>query len=127
MDMFAYFALSIAWRSTHSWPMAGGKHTRPLRLGFYEEPIRRFLAEETMDFPSEASVLVTVCTDKVSREAWFLPTQCDDVWYHDIRFLVFGVFFRVLLGRSIDDLPTIDACHAAGKRIHLGNVSEKTR
>ena len=43
MDMFAYFALSMAWRGTHSWQMAGDKHMRPLRLGFYEEPIRRLL------------------------------------------------------------------------------------
>lgn len=127
MDMFAYFALSMAWRGIHSWPMAGGKYMRPIRLGLYEEPIRRFLAEETMEFPTETSVIVIVCTDKISREAWIPPTQCDDPWYHDIRFLAFGVFFRVLLGRSRPDELKTDSCHAAGKRIHLGDVSEKTR
>lgn len=127
MDMFAYFALSMAWRGTHSWPLAGGRHTTPLRLGFYEEPIRRFLADETGDFPPESSVIVIVCTDKLSREAWFLPTQCDDVWYHDIRLLAFGVFFRILLGRSVPSVLMTDSCHAAGKRIHLGDASGKTR
>ncbi len=127
MDMFAYFALSMAWRGTHSWPICGSKHTTPIRLGFYEEPIRRFLAEETMDFPSETSVIVIVCTDKESREAWFLPTQCDDVWFHDIRVLALGLFFRVVLGRSIPDVLKTDSCHADGKRIHLGDASEKTR
>src|SRR5882724_10496397 len=101
MNMFAYFALSMAWRSTHSWPVSGEEDTKPLSLGRYKEPVRQFLAEETKEFPRDTAVIVVVCTDKVSREAWFLPNQCDDIWYHDLRFLAFGVFFRVILGKSM--------------------------
>lgn len=99
MDMFAYFALSIAWRSTHSWPVLGEEDTESLNLGLYKEPVRQFLAEEIIEFPRDTAVTAIVCTDKVSREAWFLPAQSDDIWYHDLRFLAFGVMFRVTLGK----------------------------
>jgi hypothetical protein len=127
MDMFAYFALSIVWRGTHSWPKPGGGKTRPLCLGFYAEPIRAFLAGEVVDFPSEVAVTVIVCTDKESREAWLLPAQGDDTWFHDVRFLAFGVMFRVTLGRSMPEVVFRDSCHREGKRIHVGDAQEKTR
>ena len=127
MDMFAYFALSMAWRGIHSWPRTGRPDLTPICLGLYREPIRRFLAEETIDFPAEASVIVIACTDKISREAWFLPSQRDDVWFHDVRMLALGVFFRVLLGRSVPDVLMRDSCHAVGKRIHVGDASKRTR
>jgi hypothetical protein len=127
MDMFAYFALSIAWRSTHSWPVSGEEDTKPLSLGLYKEPIRQFLSEETKEFPRDTAVTVIVCTDKVSREAWFLPTQSDDIWYHDLRFLAFGVMFRVTQGKSMPPVLGHDSCHADGKRIHVGDASKRTR
>jgi hypothetical protein len=115
----------MVWRGIYSWPRDGLSDLTPIR--FYQEPIRRFLAEETMTFPSEISVIVVACTDKISREAWCPPSQRDDAWFHDIRMLALGVFFRVLLGRSIPEVLMRDSCHAAGKRIHMGDVSEKTR
>jgi hypothetical protein len=127
MDKFAYFALSIVWRSTHSWPVSGEENTKPLCLGLYQEPVRQFLAEETKEFPRDAAVIVIVCTDKVSREAWFLPVQSDDVWYHDLRFLAFGVMFRVTLGKDMPAVLKCDSCRAEGKRIHVGDASKKTR
>jgi hypothetical protein len=126
MDMFAYFALSIAWRSTHSWPVSGDEDTKPLTLGLYKEPIRRFLAEEKREFPPDLAVIVIVCTDKVSREAWFLPTQADDIWYHDLRFLALGVLFRILLGKDMPPVLRRDSCHAEGRRIHVGDASKRT-
>jgi hypothetical protein len=127
MDMFAYFALSIAWRATFSWPVAGEDDTKPLTLGLYREPVRRFLAGKTAEFPRDTAVIVIVCTDKMSREAWFLPAQTDDIWFHDIRFLAFGVMFRVTLGKDIPPVLRRDSCHADGKRIHVGDASSKTR
>jgi hypothetical protein len=127
MNKFAYFALSIAWRSTHSWPVSGEPNTRPLRLGLYKEQVRRFLADETKEFPRDTAVTVIVCTDRNSREAWFLPTQSDDIWYHDLRFLAFGVMFRVTLGKDMPQVLRRDSCHAQGKRIHVGDASMKTR
>jgi hypothetical protein len=127
MDMFAYFAVSIAWRSTHSWPVSGEDNTKPLRLGLYEEPARRFLAEETKEFPPDTAVTVIVCTDAVSREAWFLPTQSDDIWYYDLKFLAFGAMFRVTLGKDMPAFLKRDSCHAEGKRIHVGDASKRTR
>jgi len=127
MDMFAYFALSIAWRSTFSWPVPGAEDTKPLSLGQYEEPVRQFLANETKEFPRGTAVIVTVCTDEVSRKTWLLPAQSDDLWYHDIRFLAFGVMFGVALGKSMPPVLRHDSCHADGKRIHVGDAFKKTR
>jgi len=126
MDMFAYFALSIAWRSTHSWPVSGEADTKPLTLGLYKELVRKFLAKETEEFPGDTAVTVVVCSDRVSREAWFLPVQSDDIWYHDLRFLAFGVMFRVTLGKDMPPVLRRDSCHANGKRIHIGDASKKT-
>jgi hypothetical protein len=72
-------------------------------------------------------VTVIVCTDKISREAWFLPSQSDDIWYHDLRFLAFGVFFRVTLGKDMPSVLKSDSCHTNGKRIHVGDASHETR
>ncbi len=127
MDMFAYFALSIAWRSTHSWPLPSGEKTTPLSLGLYAEPVRRFLAGETKAFPQDTAVIVIVCTDAVSREAWFPPAQSDDPWFHSLHFLAFGALFRVVLGKDIPAVLRRDSCHAEGKRIHAGDASKKTR
>jgi hypothetical protein len=126
MDMFAYFALSIAWRSTHSWPVPGSDETRPLKLGLFTEPIRRFLAGETPQFPDHTAVTVFVCTDKMSRETWTLPAQADEVWTHDIKFLTFGVQFRVTVGRSMHPWVRRDSCHASGKMIHLVDCETRT-
>lgn len=127
MDMFAYFALSMAWRSTFSWPVEGEEDTKPLTLGLYREPVRRFLAGEAQEFPRDTAVTVILCTDTLSREAWFLPAQTDDIWFHDLRFLAFGVMFRVSLGKEIPDVLRRDSCHADGKRIHVGDATSKTR
>ena len=127
MDMFAYFALSMFWRGTHAWPKQAGGFTKPLTLGLYTEPIRAFLAGETMQFPAEVAVIIIVCTDKISREVWLLPAQIDDVWFHDLRFPAFGVMFRVLLGRSIPDILMRNSCHLPARRIHMGDTSEKTQ
>jgi hypothetical protein len=126
MDRFAYFALSIAWRSTHSWPVPNQENTKPCSLGQYEQPVRRFLAGETTEFPREAAIIVIVCTDAVSRRTWLLPAQSDHIWYHDLRFLAFGVMFRVMLGRDVPDDLRSDSCHSDGKRIHVGDASKMT-
>ena len=100
--------------------------TKPLTLGLFQEPVRRFLAGERREFPADTAVTVIVCTDKRSREAWFLPGQADDIWYHDIRFLAFSVRLRITLGKSIPSVLRYDSCHARGKRIHLGNCEHQT-
>lgn len=126
MDMFAYFALSMAWRATHSWPVPGGDETKPLSLGLFKEPIRQFLVRETGEFPNDTAVTVIVCTDKVSREAWYLPSQADELWTHDVKFLAFGVQFRVTCGKSMHPLVRRDSCHTNGKLIHLANCEVET-
>lgn len=127
MDKFAYFALSIAWRATHSWQTPNGDYTKALTLGLFAEDVRQFLAGETATFPKDVAVVVIVCADKTSRESWLLPAQADDPWFHDIRFMAFGVMFRVLLGKSIPEVLRRDSCHADGKRLHLGDCEVRTR
>jgi len=127
MDMFAYFALSIIWRATHSWPVTDSDGIRGLRLGFYQEPIRQFLAGEVKEFPRDTAVIIIVCTDKISREGWSLPAQSDNIWFHDLRFQTFEVVFRVILGRDMPSVLRYDSCQASGKWIHVGDASTKTR
>lgn len=126
MDMFAYFALSMAWRSTHSWPVPGGDDTKPLSLGLFKEPIRQFLAGETGEFPRDTAVTVFVCTDKMSRDVWYLPAQADEPWTHDVKFLAFGVQFRVTCGKDMHPTVRRDSCHMGRKLIHLANFEPKT-
>ena len=99
MDDFAYFGLSMAWRSTFSWIVKGEPDTQPITLGYFTEPIRAFLAGETTEFPRNIAVLVIACTDTLSRRAWFLPTPNHDAWMYEVRFLALGVF-RAMMGKS---------------------------
>src|ERR1700751_3332453 len=69
----AYFALSMVWRaSVHRWRMPDGM-TTSIDLGAHQEPVRRFLLGES-EFPAEAVVVVTACTDWVSQATIFPPS-----------------------------------------------------
>jgi hypothetical protein len=70
----AYFALSVFWRAAvHVWHRL--EQTEPMiRMGIYEEPIRKYLLNET-PFPSEIAILLFVCTDSYSQNVFYQPSQ----------------------------------------------------
>jgi hypothetical protein len=99
-DKFAYFALSLVWRRTiHEWSPAIPKW----ELGQFAEDMRRYLVEET-PLPKNMAVIVMVCKDKTSRSAWTVPQQFVELGCLNFRFMVRGIFFRVLMGRLPRDI-----------------------
>ncbi len=102
-EPFAYFALSLAWRSAvHRWTLPNGNTSTPCDLGPHQESIRRFLLGEA-PFPSDIAVVMSVCTDKGSREVWIAPG--DGVREEDgcsvVRMQMLGVILIVYLGATI--------------------------
>jgi hypothetical protein len=126
MDMFAYFALSIAWRATFSWKLGEHDYSTPVNLSSFQEPIRQFLAAEVSEFPRDTAVTVIVANDDVSRKVWVLPGQSDSVWSWDVSFPAFGFRFRVTVGRYMNEIVRRDSCHNKGKLIHVADLSSKT-
>ena len=58
-EPFAYFALSLAWRSAiHEWTLPAGNKTEPFAMGAYEEPVRLYLLGQA-PYPADAVVLLT--------------------------------------------------------------------
>jgi hypothetical protein len=117
-DKFAYFAISVLWRAAvHRWTLPDGTLTTRHELGVYEEQIRRFLMGES-PFPSEAVVVVTVCTDPLSRGHWFHPTFGMEEGCMTFPFLALGVIFRVWLGSMIPErIRGICCCSSPDKVI----------
>jgi hypothetical protein len=96
----AYFALSILWKaSVHQWKMPD-RLTTSIGLGVYEESIRKFLLGETA-FPLDVVVIVTVCTDSISQESFFVPCPVPENPFTAYAFLARGISFRVLIGRNL--------------------------
>ena len=127
MDKFAYFALSVLWRAAvHQWTLPDGTLTSPHDLGVYEEPIRKFLIEET-PFPPETSVVVTVCTDLLSREHWITPMFGMEQGCMTFPFLALGVIFRVWLGSKIPEkIRRACCCSSPDKPIFSTHCDDKT-
>jgi len=127
MDKFAYFMLSLVWRgAVHAWPDGEGGVCKPLPLGEFSEPIRRYLLGQA-DFPPNTSVIVIVCSDELSRRAWFLPTELWEANCLNFRFLAFGVFFRAMMGKNIPQFYRDASCMAPQKWIAMGDCERRTR
>jgi hypothetical protein len=97
---FAYFALSVAWRSAvHTWPSIRGHVPDSVELGHFQEPIRQFLLGE-MPFPEQLTVLTTACTDEYSQHAMYAPTNMIGAPTPGISFLACGIHFLILMGST---------------------------
>lgn len=126
MDHFAYFALSLVWRGAiTSWPMPDGNYTTPIRLGNYQEPIRRFLAGET-PLPPDIFVIVCVCIDQESQSVWYEPAPVQGVPYTAFGFLMRGVYFRVHLGSDTPKDIQNRNCAGPFKAIHAIHFERDT-
>ena len=97
-DKLAYFALSVLWKgSVHRWRTSKDA-TYQLSLGQYEEPIRQYLCGTTA-FPKDVSVMVTVCTDPLSR-VFCLPAVAKfPLPITAFAMLALGVHFLVITDR----------------------------
>jgi hypothetical protein len=72
-EPFAYFALSVIWRSSVcEWTTSKTDRHR-IDIGDSQEPIRSYLAGDS-PYPANVSVMVTVCEDRFSR-IFHLPTD----------------------------------------------------
>ena len=116
-DKFAYFALSVLWRAAvHQWTLPDGTVTMPHDLGVHEELLRRFLMEET-PFPPETAVVMTVCTDLLSREHWITPMLTMEQGCMTFPFLTLGVIFRVWLGTEIPERIRSYCCCSSPEKL----------
>ena len=125
---FAYFALSIVWRgAVHEWRLLDGTYTTRLDLGPHREIIRKFLAGET-GFPYEVfPVIVIVCSDPEARSLWIIPCHDEEVGCENFRFIARGVFFRVLVGRSIPPSFQGASCVSPRQPIAYGDLSRRLK
>jgi hypothetical protein len=94
----AYFAASVFWRaSAHTWRSEDGQPLR-IRLGsVYQEEFREFLLGKK-EFPLRA---VFACSDRLSQEAFFMPStrRTSDFLVHG--FVCRGILFALVVGKSI--------------------------
>lgn len=98
-EKLAYFALSVLWRAGVSeWRTSKGT-THRVDLGSHQESLRAYLHGET-GFPSEASVMATVCTDIYSR-IFYMPSPAILRMSPPVpafSFTALGVNFLIVLG-----------------------------
>jgi hypothetical protein len=98
---FAYFALSVVWRSAvHAWPSIRGHVPDSVDLGKWREPIRLFLLSQG-PFPNDLTVLTTACTDIFSQSAMYAPTKMIGSPTPGISFLACGIHFLILMGTPV--------------------------
>ncbi len=126
-EMFAYFALSVAWRrSIHTWQIFDGSTLPACPLGDFGEQLRGYLSGESV-FPPHTAVMVIACSDKFSRQYWYPPSN--DVIFNCLvfEFLVRGVYFRILMGHHLPaDAPEISCSQPYGRLLY-GDCEEMTR
>jgi hypothetical protein len=126
-NKFAYFVLSVAWRSAvHTWPSVRGHVPDSVDLGTFQESIRQFLLGEA-PFPEDLTVLTTACTDEYSQNAMYAPTKMIGSPTPGISFLACGIHFMILMGTTYP--PGIkDLCSYRSERgyVFSRNAGAKT-
>jgi hypothetical protein len=92
-DKLTYFGVSVFWRAAvHSWHMPSGDPI-PIKLGPYEDPIRRYLLGET-GFPKDLVLLVSVShsmdemKNKFVTFPWFFRREGG---HHQFKLIVPGI------------------------------------
>ena len=124
MDKFAYFALSLVWRpAVHDWEMPDGSILPRMALGDFESPIRRYLLGG--EFPSHTAVIVIVCSDSGARKVWNTPTVNVEVNCLNFRFLMRGVFFRVMMGHGLPNYFRECCCRSPRKCLFYGSAEHR--
>jgi hypothetical protein len=125
MDKFAYFAMSIVWRgAVHDWTLVDGSILPKTPLGDFQEEIRRYLLGET-PLPSDMVVLVIVCSDEDSRKAWIIPVLDIEENCINFRFLLRGIFLRVLIGYQMPYFYRNLCCTSPRKCLFYGSAKHR--
>jgi hypothetical protein len=122
----AYFGLSVLWRAAvHVWPAAPGEETGLLDLGNMQEPLRKYLHEESA-FPAKAAVIVHVCTDSPSIQTFHLPAPVSGIPGTVFVMTTLGIHFMIAIGVMPPVYHEL-CCVASPKKVILQrNCLEKT-
>jgi hypothetical protein len=126
-ERLAHFALGIFWRaSVNKWRTLG-LQTTSIDLGALTEPIRLYLRGEG-PFPTDCTLLMTVCTDHGSQGLLFAPNPTKGGIFPCFSMLVRGIKFTLVVG---DDLPPElrEACcvNSARKAIFMRDCAAETQ
>jgi len=125
MDKFAYFTLSVVWRSAvHQWVFLDGNAAPPIVLGGFEEPIRVYLLGEA-PLPPDTAIIVIVCSDEEARKTWVTPSTHVEAMCLNFRFLARGVFFRAMMGRHLPQYFRDRCCTSPRKCIFYGDAKHR--
>jgi len=102
VDMLAYFAASLIWRSSATVWKAFGAVAGSIQLGPYHEDFRLFLLGEKT-FPLQARLAVTISLCDETLPAAYAPftTKLPECYRHS--FVIPGIRFDVFVGGQIDD------------------------
>jgi hypothetical protein len=125
-EKFAYFALSVVWRSAaHAWRSPDGHTIHSANLGVFQDPIRKYLNGEN-PFPTDVTVLVTACTDRVSQNVAHYPTPVQGTPNTAIAFLACGIHFTVFLGATFPPIIRSLCCFSSCQRLVFSRNIEPT-
>ena len=96
----AYFALSVFWRaSVHSWRDVEGDRVK-IDLGTrYNEELRRYLLGEA-HLPKNAWLLVSACSDNLSQQIFFMPSENAVVNDRTVGFAARGIVFTLHMTKT---------------------------
>lgn len=123
-----YFALSMLWRGAQGpWQTIEGQ-TTGMSLGQFEEPIRRYLHEDT-GWPRDIVVVATACTDMASQEfinlPWLIPPEVSGGNFTRIELLVRGLWFWVMMGEIPKQVAAWCCVNSPQKIIFMRNYEDE--
>lgn len=125
MDKFAYFAMSIVWRrAAIQWTAFDGSILPRTPLGTFEEQLREYLLRPAK-LPPDMAVIVLVDSSKEMRRVWMPPAPEVLDSCLNFRFLVRGIFFRVLMGHGMPAHYRDKCCTSPRKCIFYGDGSHR--
>jgi hypothetical protein len=115
MNALIFFALSIFWRgAAHRWRNIKGV-MEGIKLGPYEEPIRKFLLGGP--FPDDIVVQVAVWPTKDVVRAAYTPRKGKAPGYHAFNFMIPGIEFRLLTGKQIPNSVRLTCSYASPQKL----------
>jgi hypothetical protein len=95
-------------------------------IGAFEPPIREYLLGGPM--PPHTAVIVIVANDDGARNVWTTPSLeevSEEVPCLSFRFLVRGIFFRVMMGRHLPQVYREASCTTWRKCLWYGSAKHR--
>jgi len=112
----AYFAASMFWRgSIHGWNLDGSV---PVKLGPFQEPIRRYLMGESA-FPPDCALWIALPKGRGAYEQLtYAPCGERQDGFHGFRFPMAGIAFSMLVSKHLPQLyKNMCFVHGAGNPV----------